>query len=183
MRHIALALVLGLAMPAANSASSEAECAVSDQALSETAWVKGERHEYEDPAAGISIAFKGKYGPGTVYVYDAGIADWADGVSDTRLNTQMDEAIAGVTELVKRGVYSDVVFQQPIKSRLACLDFMLVTFSGKRDGHPMQSTAALTVRHGKVFKFRATFYREPERSLETETEALVVAAMSIGVLQ
>jgi hypothetical protein len=174
MRQLLTTLVfLFLAAPAFGS-----DCPRSVDTEEQLSWIKAESKVFEQPGAGYAVTFRGWYGFGTVYIYDNGISDWTDGVSDARLRAQIDEVSDGLRELERRGRYADLSIADPTTRKLHCRDFLFQIIRGKLDGKSVQSTASVSVRNGKLFKIRATFYVVPPSGIEQETEALARLALS-----
>ena len=174
--------VLMLLLASANVAVSD-ECRPEAQSPTESAWVKGDRHNFDDADAGFSVGFRSPHGMGTIFVYDAGISDWAAGITDPRLTGQIDEIKAGLQEMVRRGRYSDLNVAEAVVRQLFCREFLLLTLTAKQDGRPVQGTAAVAVMEGKVVKLRTSFYSDPPAGIEAETAALLREALTSGALE
>lgn len=148
-------------------------------------WSRGTRRSYEEasPGAGFSFAFNGRYGVGTVYVYDLGKKDWVEGVGDLRLADQMDEARAGIRELERRGNFRNLVFDPQMKVIFSCQHFLYVRVSGNLDGVAVNSAILIGVRNSKIVKFRLTLRDVIASQLDGELASLVDAVFTADPLR
>ena len=182
MQRMLTAMSLVLLSLAVHSAPDASNC--SDPPREQSgAWIEDHRKTFPDPKAGIAVFYRGTHGKGTVYVFDAGIKDWSEGIADPRMNQLMAAEIEGVKEFQRRGTYSDLEISEIHIRRFFCLEFLFLRFSGKLEGRPILSTTAVTVRGGVALKVRATFYLNPPNGVEGEAESLVRAAIQSGTLQ
>jgi hypothetical protein len=166
-------------------AEAKAQCETGVLESSELAkqWSQGRRHTYDDAANGFSISYSGRFGFGTVYVFDDGQSGWIEGLTDPRLPRKLEEVAVAMKELERLGRFTNLSFVEQSSVRLFCQDFFRLVVNGVLDGRTVQSVTLVSVRDRKILKFRATFYSEPSEGLDSELLGLVAAALASGTPQ
>jgi hypothetical protein len=129
-----------------------------DKVAPPTVWIQiGTRsYEAQAPGLGTSKGYRSEFGSITVYSYTRGITDWQDAVSDTRLETEFQDVIGGMREAERQGYYSNVRVEPVQIVRIANQDFLFVEARLEIRGDILWSGALLTVRSGKLLKYRMT---------------------------
>jgi hypothetical protein len=116
-------------------------------------WLSGEPHKYDDPRLGVSYQYSGEGSSLTVYVYDTGESDLADG-ADTM-------PVCREFELAKRGVEQSYQKAQLKSQQLVRLNppddsplMREALYEYEREQHPTLSFIWITAVAGNFVKLR-----------------------------
>jgi hypothetical protein len=138
---------------------------------------------YDKPELGASASYKKQGLLVTVYLYDLGVEDIGDGVSDATVRKAFQLAVSDITEAVKQGYYSDVEEvdegsanfgknRRTLRSR-----FRLTRLKGSDTGERFVSEIHAWGGLGHIVKLRVTGTVEEEAGHSKTLEQFVPALM------
>lgn len=162
MKSLLFSLFLALVLPFQGMAKESPETIL--KALPETLGhcARGEASDYGDPRLGWSIAYNDKKGVViTVYVYDQGVSEIADGIGDRIITDSFAAARQEIHTAMRKGMYSDVQPRDDGKATIEGMEilfarYFLVFAKGQVAGLKAVSALYMFGARNQIIKIRAT---------------------------
>ncbi|HEX7863671.1 MAG TPA: hypothetical protein VF555_01910 [Variovorax sp.] len=148
--------------PATGATSSGAEPATESAPAAPTGvqwrYINSKSYEALNAGLGNSHRFESSVGWIDVYVYDMK-RNWQPGISDPQFDEHFKSTIAEVQRATSQGVYASARIGPTRDVRIEGLTFRSISFRlvHARDGKAYDSFTYLTVRNGKLLKYRMSF--------------------------
>jgi hypothetical protein len=126
-------------------------------------WTLISQKSFEDsnPGYGVSKGYKSYAGTITVYTYDLGFSDWQEGISDLRLNKEMDYVRLSILQAEQQGTYRNVKLEPVETLQIAEHEFLYFDSHIDMNSQRVWSAALLTVIDGNILKFRMSTGAKP----------------------
>lgn len=138
-------------------------------------WQKGESRNYElqSPGLGVSQRYNAQVGWIDVYAYDLRRKDWKEGTEDPLFAEHFVSTIDEVRYFAQQGSYSDLKVSSPQDMDVAGQRFRTVAFEYAQRGRALRSTTYLTVRNGRLLKYRVSIFAATGLDVETVARQFV----------
>lgn len=122
-------------------------------------------YESQHPGLGKSLRYQSAQGWIDMYSYNAGRADWRDGVSDPLFIAVFDGAVKEIVTVGQKGIYRSV--------RLGKVDELVIDGQTYRHcpttliagGRRLDSHLYLTAKGGRLLKYRMSFFEPTPANL------------------
>jgi len=174
MRSLILALCLWLPFSASAQANPTNQ-------TDEVRWVEisFKNFEKDAPGWGYSRSYQSKTGWITVYSYTLGQTNWQEGTDDERLIQIFKNSIAEIQSKHDEGVYQNLEFGQAKVRNVAGTPYFHINMSYQSEGKTLLSSLYLTVKHGKLLKYRMSYTGQPDSSADSVSASFIQRTQNI----